>query len=181
MKLNTERVSNRLVHKAVGGISESDLALAEATGAVIVGFNVRAARGLDEDAERRGIIIKYFSIIYDIVDVVKSLMAGQLPPVVKEVILGHAEVRQPITVPKIGTIAGSSVLDGKITRAAMLRLIRDNVVIYSGKVGSLRRFTDDVREVAQGYECGIGIDGYNDLKIGDVIEAFMHEEHAATL
>ena len=181
MKLNTERVSNRLVHKAVGGISESDLALAEATGAVIVGFNVRAARGLDEDAERRGIIIKYFSIIYDIVDVVKSLMAGQLPPVVKEVILGHAEVRQPITVPKIGTIAGSSVLDGKITRAAMLRLIRDNVVIYSGKVGSLRRFKDDVREVAQGYECGIGIDGYNDLKIGDVIEAFMHEEHAATL
>lgn len=180
-KLNSAKVNNRVVHRAVGGISDSDLALASATKAVIIGFNVRAMRGLDEQAERQGVIVKYFSIIYDVVDAVKSLMAGQLPPIVKEVILGHAEVRQSISVPKIGMIAGASVVDGKITRAAMLRLVRDQVVIYAGKIGSLRRFKDDVREVQQGYECGIGIDGYNDIKIGDVIEAFILEEHAATL
>ncbi len=108
-------------------------------------------------------------------------MVGQLPPVVKEVVLGHAKVRQPFSVPKIGTIAGSLITDGKITRSSHLRLIRDDIVIYSGKISSLRRFKDDVKEVAQGYECGIGIDGYQDLREGDVIEAFLLEEHQATL
>jgi translation initiation factor IF-2 len=180
-KLNSDRVRNRIVHKAVGGINESDITLAATSGAVICGFNVRAARGLDDMAEKQGTLIKYFSVIYDIVDTLKSVMAGKLPPIQKEVIQGHAEVRQTIKVPKFGIVAGTSVLDGKITRNAQLRLIRNDVVIYSGKIGSLRRFKDDVREVAQGYECGIGIEGFNDIREGDVIETFIIEEHAPVL
>ncbi len=180
-KLNTEKVSNRIIHRGVGGVTESDIALAAASKGVIVAFNVRAGRGLDEHAEEQGVPVKYFSIIYDVVDAIKSLMAGKLPPIVKEVILGHAEVRLPISVPKIGTIAGSAVTDGKITRTAHCRLVRDSVVIYNGRVGSLRRFKDDVREVLSGYECGIGIEGYNDVHEGDVIEAYVLEETASTL
>ena len=177
-KLPSPKVSNRIVHRAVGGITESDVQLATATGAVIVGFNVRAARGLDDQADREGVVLRYFSIIYELVDAVKAIMAGKLPPIVTEQVLGHAEVRQTISVPKIGTIAGSSVLDGKITRQSHLRLVRDSVVIYNGRISSLRRFKDDVREVAQGYECGIGIDGYQDIRVGDVIEAYVLEETA---
>ncbi len=181
LKLNTDRVKNKIIHHAVGGITESDISLASSSGAVVIGFNVRAGRGLDDFAERQGVVIKYFSIIYEIVDTVKALMVGKLPPIISEAVIGHAEVRKPISVPKIGTIAGSAVLDGKITRGALCRLIRESVVIYSGKLGSLRRFKDDVKEVAMGYECGIGIDGYNDVREGDVIEAFVLEETAATL
>jgi len=181
LKLNSDRVRNRIVHKAVGGINESDVSLATTAGAVILGFNVRAVRGLDEQADKQGTLIKYFSVIYDIVDVLKSIMAGKLPPVQKEVILGHAEVRATIKVPKIGLIAGTSVLDGKITRQSQLRLIRESVVVFTGRIGSLRRFKDDVREVVQGYECGIGIDGYSDVREGDIIESFIIEEHAAVL
>ena len=181
LKQSGDKVLNRIVHRAVGGISESDIDLAKATGAVLIGFNVRAARGLDELAEKGEVVLKYFSIIYELVDAVKAIMAGKLPPIVTESVLGHAEVRQTISVPKIGTIAGSSVLDGKITRQSKLRLIRDSVVIYQGKISSLRRFKDDVREVATGYECGIGIEGYADIRIGDVIEAFELQESAPTL
>jgi translation initiation factor IF-2 len=181
LKLSTPKVRNRIIHSAVGGVTESDVTLAQASNSLVVGFNVRANRGLEELAERVGVPVKYFSIIYEIVDAVKAIMVGKLPPIVNEVVLGHAEVRKPISVPKIGTIAGSAVLDGKITRASQCRLIRDNVVIFTGKLGSLRRFKDDVKEVVQGYECGIGIDGYNDLREGDVIEAFVFEEQTATL
>ncbi len=181
MKLNSDRVRNRIVHKAVGGINESDISLGTTSGAVIFGFNVRAARGLDDMADKQGTLIKYFSVIYEIVDVLKSIMAGKLPPIQKEVIQGHAEVRQTIKVPKIGVVAGTSVLDGKITRNSQIRLIRNDVVIYSGKIGSLRRFKDDVREVVQGYECGIGIEGFSDIREGDVIETYIIEEHAPTL
>ena len=181
LKLNTEKVRNRIVHSAVGGVNESDISLAQASGAVIVAFSVRAARGLDEMAEQAGVPIRYFSIIYEIVDAVKALMVGKLPPIVSEHVLGRAEVRKPISVPKIGMIGGSAVLEGKITRASFCRLIRNDIVIYSGKLGSLRRFKDDVKEVVQGYECGIGIDGYNDLKEGDIIEAYILEETSATL
>jgi len=180
-KLSGDKVQNRIVHRAVGGITESDIALATTTGAVIVGFNVRAARGLDDVANKNGVVLKYFSIIYELVDAVKAIMAGKLPPIVTESVLGHAEVRQTISVPKIGLIAGSAVLDGKITRQSKLRLIRDSVVIYNGKISSLRRFKDDVREVVQGYECGIGIDGYADIRVGDVIEAYELQESAPTL
>ena len=181
LKLNNDRVKNRIVHSGVGGVTESDITLADASGAVIIGFSVRAARGLDELAEKHGVVIQYFSIIYEIVDAVKALMVGKLPPIISEVVLGRAEVRKPISVPKIGTIGGSAVLTGKITRSSNCRLIRNEIVIYSGKIGSLRRFKDDVKEVLQSYECGIGIDGYNDLKEGDIIEAFVLEESAATL
>ena len=180
-KLNTDKVKNAVVHKAVGGVNESDLNLAETSQGVVLAFNVRAPNACADMAEKRGIVIKYFSIIYDLVDAVKSLMAGVLPPIETEVIQGHAEVRNAINVPKIGTIAGSSVTDGKITRNSFLRLIRNEIVIFSGKVGSLRRFKDDVKEVQNGYECGISIDGYTDIKVGDVIEAYMIEESAATL
>ncbi len=181
LKLSTPRVANRIIHKAVGGITESDITLASASKAIILGFNVRAGRGLQEGADKAGIPIKYFSIIYELVDAVKAIMAGKLPPVVKEVVLGHAQVRQTISVPKIGTIGGSAVTDGKITRNSFLRLIRNDIVIYTGKIGSLRRFKDDVREVANGFECGIGIEGYQDLREGDVVEAYVLEESAATL
>jgi translation initiation factor IF-2 len=180
-KLTGDKVKNRIVHKAVGGITESDIALATTTGAVILGFNVRAARGLDDLADKSGVVLRYFSIIYELVDAVKAIMAGKLPPIVTESVQGHAEVRQTISVPKIGTIAGSAVLDGKITRQSKLRLIRDSVVIYNGRISSLRRFKDDVREVVQGYECGIGIDGYADIRVGDVIEAYELQETAPTL
>jgi len=180
-KLSTPRVSNRIIHRGVGGVTESDITLAAASKAVVIGFNVRAVRGLDEHAEQLGVPLKYFSIIYELVDAVKAVMAGKLPPIVKEVVIGHAEVRQAISVPKIGTIAGSFVLDGKIMRGSLVRLLRDSIVIYSGKLGSLRRFKDDVREVQTGYECGIGIEGYNDIKVGDVVEVYTLEESAATL
>jgi translation initiation factor IF-2 len=181
LKLSTPKIKTRLIHSAVGGVTESDITLGQASGALVIGFNVRAMRGLDDLAERSGVPIKYFSIIYEIVDAVKAIMVGKLPPIINEVIMGHAEVRKPINVPKIGTIAGSAVLDGKITRSSQCRLIRDSVVIYTGKLGSLRRFKDDVKEVAQGFECGIGIDGYNDIREGDVIEVFALEETVATL
>lgn len=181
LKLNTERVANRIVHKAVGGINESDINLAETSGAVILAFSVRASRGLDDYAEKKGVAISYFSIIYELVDAVKNLMVGKLPPIRTEVVQGHAEVRNAISVPRIGTIAGSAVLDGKITRGSSLRLIRDQIVIFEGKLGSLRRFKDDVKEVQNGYECGIGLEGYNDIKVGDVIEAYTIEESKATL
>src|SRR5690606_37749786 len=148
-KQTTAKVKTRIVHGAVGGVTESDITLAATSGAIIIGFNVRAARGLDELAEKQGVLIKYFSIIYEIVDAVKAIMVCKLPPIVNEVIIGHAEVRKPISVPKIGTIAGSAVTDGKITRSAHCRLVRDAIVIYTGKLGSLRRFKDDVKEVAQ--------------------------------
>lgn len=180
-KLNSDLVRNLIVHRSVGGINESDINLAQASGAVILAFNVRASSAVTEMAERRGVVINYFSVIYELIDSVKSLMAGKLPPVRTEVVLGHAEVRNAINVPKIGVIAGSAVLDGKITRSALLRLIRNEVVIYSGKIASLRRFKDDVKEVAHGYECGISVENYSDIRVGDVIEAYTIEESAAVL
>src|SRR5690606_27568841 len=131
-----------------GGVTNSDITLAEASGAIIIAFNVRAGAGLDDQADRKGVMIRYFNIIYDIVDAVKNIMVGTLPPVVSEVVLGRAEVRKPISVPKIGTVAGSAVTDGKIARNSQCRLIRDDIVIYEGKLSSLRRFKDDVKEVA---------------------------------
>ena len=180
-KLGTDKVRNKIIHKAVGGVNESDLSLAETSGAVVIAFNVRAIRGLDDVAEKKGVLIEYYSVIYNIIDSLKSIMAGRLPTIKKEVVEGHSEVRQTIKVPKVGLIAGCAVLDGKVTRHSQLRLIRDNVVIFSGKIGSLRRFKDDVKEVVQGYECGIGVDGYNDVREGDIIESFTIEEEAATL
>ena len=181
LKLNNEQVTTKILHKATGGITESDISLAQTSQAAVIAFNVRAPRGLDHVAEKAKVPISYFSIIYELVDSVKSMMEGKLPAILKEVFQGRAEVRQLISVPKIGNIAGSAVMDGKISRSNKLKLIRDNVVIYEGKVGSLRRFKDDVKEGASGYECGIGIEGYSDIRLGDTLEAFKIEEERPTL
>jgi translation initiation factor IF-2 len=180
-KLSTDRVNLKILSASVGAPGESDVNLAKASGAVILGFNVRPDPTARRAAEQQGVDIRVYQIIYELLDEVRAAMAGLLPPTIKEVMLGRAEVRQPFTIPKIGTIAGSFVTEGLIRRNAQARLIRDGVQIYDGRVGSLRRFKDDAREVQTNFECGIGIDGYNDIKIGDVIEAYELEEHAAEL
>lgn len=180
-KLGNEQVTAKVVYKGVGGITESDLHLAETCQAVILAFNVRMSSSLSALTEKKGIIVKYFSVIYKLVDAVKDLMAGKLPPITEEVVQGHAEVKDAIRIPKIGVIAGSSVVDGKITRVSHLRLIRDNVVVHSGKLSSLRRFKDDVKEVQNGYECGISFENYTDIKVGDIIEAYAIKETPAKL
>ena len=180
-KLSTDRVKLKVLSSGVGAPGESDVHLAKASNAIIVGFNVRPDPAARRSAEQQGVDIRVYQIIYELLDEVRAAMAGLLPPTVKEVLLGRAEVRQPFTIPKIGTIGGSMVTEGLIRRGARARLIRDGVQIYDGRVGSLRRFKDDAREVLKDFECGIGIEGYNDLKIGDVIEAYDLEEHAAEL
>jgi translation initiation factor IF-2 len=180
-KLSTDAVGVNVISSGVGGITESDVSLAKASAAIIIGFNVRPAGKAAQLAEQEGVDIKLYQVIYDAIDDVKKAMVGMLAPISREKLLGKVEVRQIFNIPKAGTIGGSFVTDGKITRKAQLRLIRDSVVIYTGKVGSLRRFKDDASEVAQGYECGISIEGYNDLREGDVIEAFEMETIAPTL
>ncbi|HET6284454.1 MAG TPA: translation initiation factor IF-2 [Polyangia bacterium] len=179
--LSTEAVGVNVISAAVGGITESDVSLAKASAAIIIGFNVRPAGKSQQLAEQEGVDIKLYQIIYEALDDVKKAMVGMLAPVLRERSMGKAEVRQVFTIPKAGTIAGSFVTEGKITRKAQLRLIRDSVVVFTGKVGSLRRFKEDASEVAQGYECGISIEGYGDIKEGDIIEAFEIESVAPTL
>lgn len=181
MKLSTDKVGVNIIHSAAGGINESDVMLASTSGAIIIGFNVRSEPKAAKLAEREAVDIRLYRVIYDVTDDIKKAMEGLLEPIIREETLGRAEVREVFKVSKVGTIAGSYVVDGKITRSAKLRLVRDNVVIYEGDVSSLKRFKDDAKEVATGYECGIGIAGYNDLKEGDVIEAFLLKEEAATL
>jgi len=180
-KLSTDRVKLKVIASGVGAPGESDVNLAKASNAIIVGFNVRPDTAARRSAESQGVDIRVYQIIYELLDEVKAAMAGLLPPTIKEALLGRAEVRQPFTIPKIGTIAGSYVTEGLMRRNAKARLIRDGVQVYDGKIGSLRRFKDDAREVQTGFECGIGIEGYNDIKIGDVIEAYELEEHAPEL
>jgi len=180
-KLSTDAVRLNVLHSAVGAITETDVNLAAASNAIIIGFNVRPevkAQGL---AEKEGVDIRLYNIIYDAVEDVKKAMEGLLSPTFKEKYLGRSEVRELFSVPKIGTVAGCNVQDGKMLRNAQVRLLRDNVVIYEGKMSSLRRFKDDVKDVASGYECGIGLENYNDLKVGDIIEAFEMEKIAGKL
>ncbi|BCA55009.1 Translation initiation factor IF-2 [Nitrospira sp. KM1] len=181
-KLPTELVKLRVIHNGVGGITESDVLLAAASNAIIIGFNIRPESKASSLAEKERVDIRLYTIIYDALSDIKAAMEGLLDPTLKERVLGRAEVRQVFTVSKAGTIAGSYVVDGTITRSsAGTRVIRDNVVVYEGKLGSLRRFKDDVREVQQGYECGIGIENFNDIKAGDVIEAYAIDKIAAKL
>jgi translation initiation factor IF-2 len=174
-KLSNDKVKVRILHSGVGAITETDVVLAVASNAIIIGFNVRPERKAAELAAREKVDVRLHTIIYNVVDEIKQAMVGKLEPILKETRLGSAEVRDTFRVPKVGTIAGCYVTDGKITRNAELRLLRDNVVIYEGKVSSLKRFKDDASEVARGYECGIGIQNFNDLKVGDIIEAFVTE------
>ena len=180
-KLSTDAVRLNVIHSGVGAITETDVNLATASNAIIIGFSVRPEVKAQQMAEKEGVDIRLYNIIYNAVDDIKKAMEGLLEPVFKEKYLGRAEVREVFSVPKIGNVAGSYILDGKMLRNAQARLLRDNVVIYTGKLSSLRRFKDDVKEVATGYECGIGLENYNDIKAGDIIEAFEMEKFAATL
>jgi translation initiation factor IF-2 len=181
LKLSTDAVKVDVIHTGVGGITESDVMLAKASNAIVIGFHVRPDPVARRAAEGQGVDLRLYQIIYEATDDVRRAMAGLLPPTVKEVQLGRAEVRRTFSVPRVGTIAGSYVLEGLVRRGALCRLVRDGVQIYEGRIGSLKRFKDDAREVLTGFECGIGIDGYNDLKVGDVIEVYAREEQPATL
>ncbi|SMC09099.1 translation initiation factor IF-2 [Nitratiruptor tergarcus] len=181
-KLKNEEVKVDVIHSGVGAISESDVTLADASeNAVILGFNVRPTGSVKEKAKQLGVTIKTYSIIYDLLDDVKALLSGMLSPVIREESIGQAEVRETFNVPKVGTVAGCMVTDGIIERNAKARVIRDGVVIYDSKISSLKRFKEDVKEVSKGYECGMMIENFNDIKPGDVIEAYKEIEEAATL
>ncbi len=181
-KLSDEKVKVKIIHSAVGAINESDVLLATASNAIIIGFNVRPDRNAADIAEREKVDIRHHSVIYTVTEEIQKAMAGMLEPTFKEVRLGSAEVRDTFKVPKAGTIAGCMVKDGRVTRQgdAQVRLLRDNVVVWEGKLASLRRFKDDVSEVRAGMECGIGLHNYNDVKVGDVIEVFQMERVAVT-
>jgi len=181
VKLSTDAVKLDVLLAGVGAVSDSDVMLARASGAIVVAFHVRPESAARKSAESQGVEIRTYQVIYDVLDDVKLAMEGLLPPTVREQVLGQAEVRQTFSVPRIGTIAGSYVTEGHIRRNTQCRLLRDGVQIYEGRVGSLKRFKEDTREVASGFECGIGIEGYNDVKVGDVIEAFAQEEERASL
>jgi len=174
-KLSTDDIRLKIIHSSTGTITETDVMLASASDAVVIGFNVRPDPRVTEVAEQEGVDIKLYDIIYNVIADVRAAMEGLLDPIYQEVVQGRADVREIFRVPKVGTIAGSYVTDGKITRTSSLRLLRDGVVLYDGRVASLRRFKDDAKEVAAGFECGIGIEGYNDIRVGDVIEAYIKE------
>ncbi|MBQ9820005.1 MAG: translation initiation factor IF-2, partial [Bacteroidales bacterium] len=181
IKLSTEQVRVNVIHKAVGAISESDVILAEASDAVIIGFQVRPSTDARKTADEQGIEIRLYSVIYDAINDVKDGIEGMLEPIKKEEITGTAEVKQTFKISKVGTVAGCLVRDGKIAKSAQCRLIRDGIVIYTGALSSLKRGKDDVKEVAAGMECGIGIEKFNDVKVGDNIEAFVITEVKQTL
>ncbi len=176
VKLSNAEVKINVIHTAVGGITENDVMLAAASNAIIVGFNVRPDKKAIDSAERQKVDIRTHRIIYEIIEEIEAAMKGMLAPTYKEVINGHAEVRQTIRVPGVGTIAGCYVQDGKVTRNSQIRILRDSVVIFEDKIASLKRFKDDAKEVAAGYECGVGLDKFNDIKEGDILEAFVMEE-----
>lgn len=175
-KLSNEEVRVRVIHSAVGGITEGDVMFAAASNAIIVGFNVRPDKAAIDSADRQNVDIRTYRIIYECIEEISAAMKGMLAPEFKEVVLGHAEVRQTIHVPNVGTIAGSYVQDGKISRNAQIRIVRDGIVIAEDRIASLKRFKDDAREVAAGYECGVGLDKFNDIHEGDIMEAFIMEE-----
>ena len=175
-KISNEEVKVRIIHAATGGINEGDVMLAAASNAIIVGFNVRPDKVAIDSAERQGVDIRTYRVIYECIEEITAAMKGMLAPKFRENLLGHAEVRQTIHVPNVGTIAGSYIQDGKVTRASQIRVLRDGVVIFEDKISSLKRFKDDAREVAAGYECGIGLERFNDIKVGDILEAFVMEE-----
>lgn len=180
-KLGNEEVQIKIIHGAVGAITQSDVVLAGASDAVIMGFNVRPEAQAKAIAQSEGVDIRLYTVIYDAIDDVKKALEGMLEPIVREVILGKVEVKQVFIIPKIGMIAGCHVSEGKVTRDSLIRVLRDHIVIFEGKLSSLRRFKDDVKEVQEGFECGIGIESYKDLKEGDVLETYFKKEEAAKL
>ncbi len=176
LKLSNEEVKVRVIHAAAGGITEGDVTFAAASNAIIVGFNVRPDKTALDSAERQNVDVRTYRVIYECIEEIEAAMKGMLAPKFRENLLGHAEVRQTIHVPNVGTIAGSYIQDGKVTRQSQIRVVRDGVVIFEDKISSLKRFKDDAREVASGYECGIGLEKFNDIKVGDILEAFIMEQ-----
>ena len=175
-KLSNDEVKVRVLHSAVGAVTQDDVNLASAFNAIIIGFNIRPDSTARDAAEKEGVDIRLYRIIYQAIEDIEKAMKGLLAPEFKENLLGHAQVRNTFKITGAGTIAGCYVTDGKVQRNASVRLLRDNVIVFEGKLSSLRRFKDDVREVAQGYECGIGLESFNDVKENDVIECFVMEE-----
>ena len=175
-KLSNDQVRVRVLHSAVGAVTKDDVNLASAFDAIIIGFNIRPDNNAKEAADREGVDIRLYRVIYQAIEDIEKAMKGLLAPEYKEVLLGHAEVRNTFRITGAGTVAGCYVQDGKMQRNAQVRLLRDNIVVYEGKLNSLKRFKDDAKEVAAGYECGISFDGYNDIKEGDIIECFIMEE-----
>jgi translation initiation factor IF-2 len=180
-KLGTDEVRARIVHSGAGGITESDISLAEASNAAIIGFNVRANAQARSLAERQGIEIRYYNIIYDLVDDVKAAMSGLLSPERRETFLGYAQILEVFNITKVGKVAGCRVTEGKVERGAGVRLVRDNVVVHEGKLKTLKRFKDEVAEVNVGQECGMAFENYEDIRAGDQIECFRVEHVTRTL
>lgn len=176
-KLSNNEVRVRVIHGGVGAVNRSDVMLAQASGAIIIGFNVRPDANARDLSETENVEIRLYRIIYDAIDDVKQAMKGMLAPKTREVELGRAEVRQVYKITGVGVVAGCYVLDGKVARSALLRVVRDGIVIAEDKIASLKRFKDDQREVSQGYECGIGLEKFNDIKEGDIFESFIIEEY----
>ncbi len=181
IKLSTPEIQVNVIHKAVGEISESDVSLAAASEAIIIGFQVRPSQAARREAEREGVEIRLYSVIYQAIEEVKDAMAGMLAPELREEITGTAEVLETYKISKVGTIAGALVREGKIKRTNKVRVIRDGIVRYTGALGSLKRFKDDAKEVVAGLECGLSIQGYNDIQAGDIIEGFEEIEVARAL
>ena len=180
-KLSTEEVAIQVLHSGVGGINESDVTLAHATDAVIIGFNVRANPQAREMAKRDGVDIRYYSIIYNVIDDIKGALSGLLAPRREERFLGYAEIREVFNITKVGKVAGCMITEGQVRRGAKVRLLRDDVVIHDGALKTLRRFKDEVREVKEGYECGMAFENYGDIQVGDRIECYEIEEVAREL
>ncbi|HEB8293032.1 TPA: translation initiation factor IF-2, partial [Campylobacter coli] len=181
-KLRNDEIKVNIIHSGVGGITQSDIELASASeNSIVLGFNIRPTGEVKERAKDKGVEIKTYNVIYNLLDDVKALLGGMMSPIISEEQLGQAEIRQVINVPKIGQIAGCMVTEGVINRGAKIRLIRDGVVVYEGNVSSLKRFKDDAKEVAKGYECGVGIEGCDDMRVGDYIESYKEVEEQASL
>jgi translation initiation factor IF-2 len=180
-KLSTDQIAVNIIHKSVGQISESDVMLAAASDAVIIGFQVRPSVNARKLAEKEQIDIRLYSVIYNAIEELEKAMEGMLSPDIEEKVVCNIEIRETFKISKIGTIAGCYVLDGKINRNTKIRLIRDGIVVYSGELATLKRFKDDVKEVSAGYECGLSINNYNDIKVGDIVEGFEEVEVKKTL
>ena len=174
--MSNDEVKVKVIHSNVGGVTESDVTLAKVSGAIIIAFNVRPEVIAKSIADKEGVEIKQYAVIYDAINDVEAAIKGMLDPVYKEVVIGTAEIRQIFKVSNVGTIAGTYVLTGKVARNAGIRVIRDNIVIHDGKLISLKRFKDDVKEVDKGYECGLQIEGFNDIKEGDQLEVYIMEQ-----
>jgi translation initiation factor IF-2 len=181
VKLSTEVIKLKIIHSSTGAITETDVMLASASGAIVIGFNVRANPRVTEVAEKEKVDIRYYDVIYNVLEDVRLAMTGMLEPVFKENVIGRVDIKEIFRVPRIGAVAGCMVTDGHVERNAKIRLLRDDVVIFDGNMASLRRFKEDVREVQTGYECGIGLENFQDIKPGDVFEVYQMEEIQAEL